>query len=79
MPVLKHLTTEFRTTDDSGRDLVAVSVDPMLHGKSGYFIGQIQGSSTPASEDLEWQKRLWNACWKWAGLSDRETILQDCS
>ncbi|KAJ5904172.1 hypothetical protein N7504_006555 [Penicillium tannophilum] len=79
MPVLKHLTTEFRTTDDSGRDLVAVSVNPMFHGKSGYFVGQIQGSSTPASEELEWQKRLWNACWKWAGLSDGETILRDYS
>ncbi|KAJ5987196.1 hypothetical protein N7451_011561 [Penicillium sp. IBT 35674x] len=79
MPVLKHLTTEFRTTDDSGRDLAAVSVDPMFHGKTGYFVGQTQGSSTPASEDLEWQGRLWNACWKWAGLSDGETILQDCS
>ncbi|KAJ5806516.1 uncharacterized protein N7503_004118 [Penicillium pulvis] len=79
MPVLKHLTTEFRTTDDSGRDLVAVSVDPVFHGKSGYFVGQIQGSFTPASDDLEWQKRLWNACWKWAGLSEGETILQDCS
>ncbi|KAJ6109416.1 hypothetical protein N7486_001651 [Penicillium sp. IBT 16267x] len=79
MPVLKHLTTEFRTTEDSGRDLVAVSVDPVFHGNSGYFVGQIQRSATAASEDLEWQKRLWDACWRWAGLRDGETILQDCS
>lgn len=79
MPVLKHLTTEFRTTEDSGQDLVAVSLDPGFHGKSGYFVGQIQGNSTAASKDLEWQKRLWDACWRWAGLSGGETMLQCCS
>ncbi|KAJ5664117.1 hypothetical protein N7507_004848 [Penicillium longicatenatum] len=79
MPVVKHLTTDFRTTDDSGRDLVAVSVDPAFHGQCGYFDGQRKGSCTTASEDLEWQKRLWSACWRWAGLSGGETVLQDCS
>lgn len=79
MPVLKYVTTEFRTTEASGRDLVAVSLDPVFHGKSGYFVGQTKGSSTDASEDSEWQKRLWDACWRWAGLSGGETILQDCS
>ncbi|KAJ5627929.1 short chain dehydrogenase/reductase SDR [Penicillium lividum] len=78
MPVLKHLTTDFRTTEDSGRDLVAVSLDPMFHVKSGYFVGQIQGSPAAVSEDLESQKRLWDACWRWARLRDGETILRDC-
>ncbi|KAJ5759126.1 hypothetical protein N7520_006282 [Penicillium odoratum] len=79
MPVLKHLTTNFRATEDSGLDLVAVSVGPEVHGKSGYFDGQKQESPTVASEDVEFQKRLWDACWRWAGLSDGETTLQGCS
>lgn len=74
MPVLKHLTTAFRTTEDAGRDLVAVSLDPKFQGKGGYYVGQKQASPAAVSTDVEVQRGLWNSCWKWAGLSNEDAI-----
>ena len=75
MPVLKHITTSFRTTADAGRDLVTVSLDPRFQGKGGYYVCQKPASPAAVSQDVEIQKRLWNACWEWAGLSSNETAL----
>lgn len=75
MPVLKHVTTAFRTTEDAGRDLVAVSVGPAFQGKRGYVVGQKLESPAALSKDLGMQQRLWDACWRWAGLKAGETAL----
>lgn len=75
MPVLKHVTTAFRTTEDAGRDLVAVSVDPAFQGKRGYIVGQKLESPAALSKDVGMQQRLWDACWRWAGLKAGETVL----
>lgn len=76
MPVLKHFTTTFRPTAEAARDLVAVSVEPEFQGKRGYYVGQKPGISAEISRDPAAQQRLWAACWKWAGLSAEETVLQ---
>ncbi|RDW92703.1 uncharacterized protein DSM5745_00025 [Aspergillus mulundensis] len=75
MPVLKHLTTALRTNKDSGRDLVALSLDPGFQGKRGYFVGQKRDTAAKVAGDVEVQRRLWEACWRWAGLSQDETVL----
>jgi NAD(P)-dependent dehydrogenase (short-subunit alcohol dehydrogenase family) len=77
MPVLKHVTTAFRTTEDAGRKLAAVSVDPSFHGKRGYFVGQKEDAPAAVSKDVGMQERLWAACWRWAGMKTEETVLQD--
>jgi hypothetical protein len=77
MPVLKHCTTVFRTTEDAGRDLAAVSADPAFRGKGGYYVGQNMGSAAPVSQDPDIQKKLWECCWGWAGLTPAETVLQN--
>lgn len=77
MPVLKHLTTTFRTTEDAGRDLVAISVEPDFAGKRGYFVGPKSDIPAEVTMDVRQQKRLFEACWTWAGLTREETILQD--
>lgn len=75
MPLLKHLTSTLRTTTDAGQDLVALSVGPEFREKRGYFILQKGAASAEVSRNPEMQKKLWDACWKWAGLSDKETVL----
>ncbi|KAL4794083.1 hypothetical protein BDV19DRAFT_390593 [Aspergillus venezuelensis] len=75
MPVLRHFTSALRTNKDSGRDLVAVSLDPIFAGKRGYYIGQKEDAPAQISHDTEIQKRLWDACWRWAGLTADETVL----
>ncbi|KAJ5092542.1 short chain dehydrogenase/reductase SDR [Penicillium alfredii] len=77
MPVLKHVTTAFRTTEDAGRELATVSVDPAFHGKRGYFVGQKEDAPAAISNDVKMQERLWAACWRWSGMKPEETILQD--
>lgn len=77
MPVLKHVTTAFRTTEDAGRELAAVSVDPSFHGKRGYFVGHKEGTPAAVSKDVAMQERLWAACWRWSGMKSEETVLQD--
>ncbi|KAL4952394.1 hypothetical protein BDW69DRAFT_200746 [Aspergillus filifer] len=75
MPVLRHFTSSVRTNRDSGRDLVAVSLDPSFAGKRGYYIGQKEDEPAQISYDAEVQKRLWAACWRWADLTADETVL----
>ena len=77
MPVLKHFMTAFRTSADAGRDLVAVSVGSAFRGKMGYFVGQVQGKPAAITEDIEAQGRLWEACWRWTGLTAEETVLEN--
>ncbi|KAJ5605571.1 hypothetical protein N7510_008352 [Penicillium lagena] len=79
MPVLKHCTTAFRTTEDAGRDLAAVSVDPAFQGKRGYYVGLRADTAAPVSQDAGMQKKLWEGCWRWAGLTPAETVLQNIS
>ncbi|KAH6844725.1 hypothetical protein B0I37DRAFT_433293 [Chaetomium sp. MPI-CAGE-AT-0009] len=75
MPLLRHFTSSIRTTADSGRDLVALSVEPEFKGKRGYFVGQTGATSAEVSRNPEIQKKLWEACWTWAGMSGGETAL----
>jgi hypothetical protein len=75
MPLLRHLTSTVRTTADAGRDLVALSVAPEFQGKRGYFVGKHEAAPAEASLDAEVQRGLWEACWRWAGLSQGETVL----
>jgi hypothetical protein len=75
MPLLRHLTSTVRTTADAGRDLVALSVGPEFQGKRGYFIGKHEAAPAEVSRDAEVQRKLWEACWGWAGLSAKETVL----
>jgi hypothetical protein len=77
MPVLKHLTSALRTTEDAGRDLVTVSIDPAFHGKGGYYAGQKADVAATASKDKKSQERLWEACWRWVGLRPDKTVLQN--
>ncbi|KAK4942068.1 hypothetical protein LTR10_018104 [Elasticomyces elasticus] len=79
MPVLKHFTKAFRPTSDSARDLVAVSVEPEFQGKRGYYVGRKPDVSAEISKDTAVQKRLWAACWKWAGLTTEDTVLQNAA
>ncbi|BCS25201.1 uncharacterized protein APUU_41645S [Aspergillus puulaauensis] len=79
MPVLKYVTTVFRTNEDSGRDLVAVSLDPAFHEKRGYYIGQKAAMPSEVSGNVDLQKRLWDACWEWTGLTPDETALQNAA
>ncbi|KAL4739939.1 hypothetical protein BDV11DRAFT_214798 [Aspergillus similis] len=75
MPVLKHITSTFRTNKDAGRDLLAVSLDPAFQGKRGYYVGQKREAAAPVTGDAAVQRRLWEACWQWAGLAPEETVL----
>ncbi|KAJ5762832.1 hypothetical protein N7533_001513 [Penicillium manginii] len=77
MPVLKYCTTVFRTTEDAGRDLATVSADPVFRGKRGYYVGLKTDSAAPISQDPDMQKKLWECCWRWAGLTSAETSLQN--
>ncbi|GLB05914.1 hypothetical protein AtubIFM57258_001207 [Aspergillus tubingensis] len=77
MPVLRYLTTMFRTIEDAGRDLVAVSVGDEFRGKSGYYVGTKEGAPAAISEDHEAQEKLWKNCWRWAGMRAEETVLRD--
>ncbi|KAK3304849.1 uncharacterized protein B0T15DRAFT_512939 [Chaetomium strumarium] len=75
MPLLKHLTSAVRTTAGAGRDLVALSVAPEFQGRRGYFIGKHEAPPANVSLDKEVQRKLWEACWEWAGMAKGETVL----
>lgn len=79
MPVLRHFTSSLRTNADSAHDLLAVAVGDEFRGKRGYFVLRRPHSPAAESADAEAQKRLWDACWRWAGMSADETVLANAS
>lgn len=79
LPLLKHLTDAVRTTADAGRDLMELSVERAFQGQRAYFVGTRQEASATVSHDREVQRQLWEACWKWAGMSEEETVLQNAA
>jgi len=76
MPLLRHVTSAVRTTADAGRDLATVSVASEFQGKRGYYVGLKENSPAQTSLDPKERKRLWDACWKWAAISEGETVLK---
>lgn len=68
LPVLKHFTDTIKTTKDSGRDLVNLSVGDKVAGARGYFMGQKAAISSVESQDESRQEELWAACGRWAKL-----------
>lgn len=76
MPLLRHVTSAVRTTADAGRDLAALSVAPEFQGKRGYYVGLREDSPAQISLDPGERKRLWDACWEWAAMSEEETVLK---
>ncbi|PYI20184.1 short chain dehydrogenase/reductase SDR [Aspergillus violaceofuscus CBS 115571] len=76
MPVLKHVTTMFRTTEDAGRDLVALSLDSSFQGTRGYYMGRKEDIPAAVSMDSDTGTKLWDACWRWCGLSVEDTVLR---
>lgn len=76
MPLIKHITSAIRPVGDAAMDLVALSVDPAFRGARGHYTGRHQSADAEISRDSEAQIKLWEACWKWAGLSQGENILR---
>ena len=75
MPILRHATSALRTDRDSARDLLALSVGAEFGGQRGYFVLQKPHEPAVVSADEGVQKRLWDACSGWAGMSEGETVL----
>ncbi|RAK96473.1 NAD(P)-binding protein [Aspergillus ibericus CBS 121593] len=77
MPVLRYMTTMFRTIQDAGQDLAAVGVGSDLRGQRGYYVGTKQATPAAVTGDREAQEKLWGLCWRGAGLTAEETVLRN--
>ncbi|KAF4451504.1 hypothetical protein F53441_5513 [Fusarium austroafricanum] len=77
LPVLRHFTYTMRSADQSGRELVRLSVGDDFKGTKGYFMGLRREREDVASKDIHKQEVLWEACWKWTKMSKEETVLAE--
>lgn len=75
LPILRHFTDTMRPAAQSGRELVELSVGEKFKGIKGYFMGARREEEDIACKDVHKRELLWNACWKWAGMDEEETIL----
>ncbi|EXM21084.1 hypothetical protein FoTM2_002055 [Fusarium oxysporum f. sp. vasinfectum] len=75
LPVLRHFTDTMRSAAQSGRELVELSVGERFKGAKGYFMGARREEEDIACKDVHKRELLWNACWKWAGMKEEETVL----
>ncbi|EWG53681.1 hypothetical protein FVEG_12061 [Fusarium verticillioides 7600] len=75
LPILRYLTDTMRTAAQSGRELVELSVGERFKGTKGYFMGARREEEDIACKDVHKRELLWNACWKWAGMKEEETVL----
>jgi len=75
MPMLRHPTRTLQTNNDAGRYSAALSVGPGFRGMRGYFVGQNKDVSAKLSRNKVVQRKLWDACLSWAGVSTAEPVL----
>ncbi|KAG5749421.1 hypothetical protein H9Q69_009335 [Fusarium xylarioides] len=75
LPILRHFTDKMRPTAQSGRELVELSVGERFKDAKGYFMGARREEEDIACKDANKRELLWNACWKWAGMKEEETVL----
>ncbi|RBR17544.1 hypothetical protein FVER53590_12061 [Fusarium verticillioides] len=75
LPILRYFTDTMRTAAQSGRELVELSVGERFKGTKGYFMGARREEEDIACKDVHKRELLWNACWKWAGMKEEETVL----
>ncbi|KAF4947381.1 hypothetical protein FGADI_10452 [Fusarium gaditjirri] len=75
LPVLRYFTDTMRLAGQSGRELVELSVGERFKGTKGYFMGARREEEDIACMDVHKRELLWNACWKWAGMKEEETVL----
>ncbi|KAF5687540.1 short-chain alcohol dehydrogenases/reductase [Fusarium denticulatum] len=75
LPILRHFTDTMRPAAQSGRELVELSVGEKFVGAKGYFMGARREEEDIACKDVHKRELLWNACWKWAGMMEEETVL----
>ncbi|KAM6517924.1 hypothetical protein FSOLCH5_006694 [Fusarium solani] len=61
--------------DHAGKDLAELSVGKEFEGTRGYFLGVQKEEESPMTKDENKQRILWDACWRWAGLEEGETVL----
>ncbi|RFN52453.1 hypothetical protein FIE12Z_3214 [Fusarium flagelliforme] len=77
LPILKHFTYELRTAAQSGQELAQLAVGDEYTGTKGYFMGLRREKEDPICEDAKVRDVLWKACWKWAGLKEEDTVLEE--
>ncbi|KAI8677851.1 hypothetical protein NCS55_00503200 [Fusarium keratoplasticum] len=75
LPLTKHITSSFRRSADAGKDLAELSVGKEFEGIRGYFLGVKREEEAPMTKEESKQRILWEACWRWAGLEEGETVL----
>ncbi|KAJ4328871.1 hypothetical protein N0V84_000659 [Fusarium piperis] len=75
LPLTKHIKSSFRRSADAGKDLAELSVGKEFDGTRGYFLGVKREEEAPMTRDEGKQRILWEACWRWAGLKEGETVL----
>lgn len=75
LPLTKHITSSYRRSADAGKDLAELSVGNEFDGTRGYFLGLKREEEAAMTKDEGKQRVLWEACWRWAGLEEGETVL----
>ncbi|KAF9762217.1 hypothetical protein IL306_003510 [Fusarium sp. DS 682] len=75
LPIIQHFTDTMRPAAQSGRELVELSVGERFKSEKGYFMGARREEEDVICKDLHKRKILWDACWKWAGMSGEETVV----
>lgn len=73
LPAVNIFTTAVRKAAYSGREVAELSVGK---GYKGYYVGSERGEPSIGSKDVKKQKILWDACWKWTGLTREECVLK---
>ncbi|KAF4343488.1 dehydrogenase reductase [Fusarium beomiforme] len=75
LPIVRQFTDTMRSAAQSGRELVELSVGEKFKGEKGYFMGARREVEDVMCKDAHKRKILWDACWKWAGMREEETVL----
>ncbi|KAM0427869.1 hypothetical protein ACHAPT_007328 [Fusarium lateritium] len=75
LPVTKYVSSSFRRSADAGRDLAELSVGEDFKDVRGYFLGVKSEEEAEMTKDETKQRILWEACWRWAGMTEGETVL----
>lgn len=65
-----------RTSAEAGADVIDLATNKAYPGERGYFTMLKKDSSSPNSQDVEKQRKIWMKSADWAGITEKDTALK---
>ncbi|KAH7408824.1 short chain dehydrogenase/reductase SDR [Phaeosphaeria sp. MPI-PUGE-AT-0046c] len=76
LPLLRLFMPSLSSVHQAAKPVVDLAVADEYAGQEGYFEGNAKIESSPESQNIEVQKKLWEETVNWCGLEAQDTVIE---